>query len=139
MLEEIDAIAGAALPEIYKQNSNVLKGLLAGARTGWRPCVDAAGRIVLPPLPQQRRWPRKAVLQSCILHHKGAQIPAYVRDVSAGGLGLDRVPRLPRGDALRVVLECGRTFTGSVAWSSGVSAGLKFVAPLMPTDPLLFG
>jgi hypothetical protein len=136
-LKELDAEIAPDLPEIYVQNSRVLTSLLTAAKNGWRPCVDRDGNLYTPPLPQQRRWPRRALLQDCVIVHKGARLPAFARDISAGGMGLDRMPAVTRGDIIGVELSCGRRLTGVVAWSSGESVGLRLCTRLKSTDPLL--
>lgn len=127
------------LPEIYGQNVHVLTGLLAGAAAGFRPCLNANGKLYVPPLPQKRRWPRRAVLENCKVFCAGKARTAFVRDASAGGLGLDRVAGLKRGDAVTVELSTGRQFGGIITWTSGSEAGMKFTQPLAPTDPLIAG
>ena len=136
-LRELDAHVAPELPELYVQNSRVLVALLAGASNGWRPCIDADGQLYLPPLPQQRRWPRRALLQNCRISFRNQTAEVFVRDLSAGGLGLDRAPPMIRGELVTVDLENGRKLRGIVAWSSGPSVGVRFLATLKPADPLL--
>ncbi len=136
-VRELDAHIAPDLPEIYVQNARVLTALLAGAKNGWRPCIDSHGHLHLPPLPQQRRWPRRALLQTCKVAKRDMAFEAFVRDVSAGGLGLDKMPPVARGEHLSVELVCGRQLRGIVAWSSGAKAGLHFQTELKATDPLL--
>lgn len=136
-LDEVASAVGPVVPELHRQNDRILVGLLAGAGNGWRPCIDSQGRLIAPPLPQQRRWPRLAVFQDCQLVHPGGEYRAFVRDVSAGGLGLDRVSELKRGTGVIVIMESGRRFVGSVAWCEGSTAGIKFPAPLPASDPML--
>ena len=136
-VRELDGLIAPDLPEIYVQNARVLTALLAGAKNGWRPCIDSHGQLHLPPLPQQRRWPRRALLQMCKVALRGVTVDAFVRDVSAGGLGLDQMPPVSRGDLMNIELVCGRTLKGIVAWSAGAKAGLRFTSELKPNDPLL--
>ncbi len=127
------------LPEIYEQNVQVLTALLAGASAGFRPCLNANGKLYVPPLPQKRRWPRRAVLENCKVLCAGTFRTAFVRDASAGGLGLDRVAGLKRGDIVTVELSTGRQFNGLVSWTSGSEAGVKFTKLLDASDPLISG
>ena len=126
-----------ALPELYGQNARVLTGLLSGAASGFRPCLDAEGRLYVPELPQKRRWPRRSVLQDCLIITDNDAYAAFVRDASAGGLGLERVAGLQSGDVIAVDLECGRRFHGVIAWSRDGKAGLRFDLPLAENDPLI--
>ncbi len=137
-LQEFEVFLGDGLPDIYKLNHKVLTGLLKRAAHGTRPCIDAInGSLVIPQLPQQRRWPRLSVLQTCRLTIAGETREAFVRDVCVGGIGLDRVPPLECGTVLKVDIESGRTLIGTVVWSRNGSAGMKFVKPLLPADPLI--
>jgi hypothetical protein len=136
MLELEDAPA-SPLPELHYQNSRIVSALLCGAANGLKPCLDEAGRLYVPPLPQKRRSPRRAVLQNCLVHGPHHLQTGFVRDASAGGLGLGRIAGLKRGDRVRVDFACGRQFHGTIAWVTGTSAGMRFDAPLGPSDALV--
>jgi len=82
------------LPDLYTQNTRVISALLTGASNGLRPCLNGDGKLYVPPLPQRRRWPRRTVLQNCVIFSAGNLQSAFVRDASAGGLGLGRVSGL---------------------------------------------
>lgn len=138
-LDEFEQLFGPDLPPLYMQNHKVLKGLLGGAANGLSPCFDENQQLYAPPLPQQRRWPRRALLQDCVLSFDDMTYRSYARDASAGGLGLDRVPPMRLGQPVDVKLENGRTLSGTIVWSIGTSAGIKFAAPLPTNDPLLLG
>ena len=127
------------LPLAYRQNSAVLSSLLSGAMNGLSPCLNEKGQLYAPNLPQQRRWPRHTILQNCRVEFDGETFEAFVQDASAGGLGLEKMPEVPRNSPLKVTLESGRTFDCIVAWSDGSCAGVKFPAPLSQSDPLLTG
>ena len=64
---------------------------------------------------------------------------AFVRDVSPGGFGLERVPQLLPKTLVLIELPSGRRFTGVVAWCDGRQAGVRFSRTLLPNDPLLSG
>ncbi|MDX2308565.1 MAG: PilZ domain-containing protein [Hyphomicrobium sp.] len=125
------------LPELYAQNTRILSALLLGAAAGFRPCLDDDGALYAPELPQMRRWPRRYVLQSCLVMTDNFLLEAVVRDASAGGLGLDQVHGVQPGDVLAVELQSGRRFHGVVAWSKYGKAGLRFDIPLPDDDPLI--
>lgn len=125
------------LPDLHCQNTRVVSALLSGAANGFKPCLDDAGRLYVPPLPQKRRAPRRAVLQNCLVHGPHNLQTGFVRDASAGGLGLGRIAGLKRGDRVRVDFVCGRQFHGTIAWVTGASAGLRFDTPLSPGDALV--
>jgi PilZ domain len=138
-LDELETLLGSELPPLYLQNHKVLAALLGGAASGLSPCFDEYRQLYAPPLPQQRRWPRRAVLQDCRVLIDGVSVDGFVRDASAGGLGLDRLPPLKRGQLITVTMESGRSFHGVIAWFSNQSAGLKFAEALQVNDPLLWG
>jgi PilZ domain len=136
-LHELEGVAAGALTERYLQNHRVLNALLKGAAQGFKPCLNEDGQLYLPPLPQKRRWPRLSVLQTCFVEFGNRRKLAFIRDVSAGGLGLDRIPKVAIGTELTIEMESGRRLTGKVIWTRASSAGLKFFKPLLPSDPLL--
>lgn len=123
----------------YQQNAAVISGLLSSASHGLSPCIDAAGRIAVPNLPQQRRWPRHTVLQHCVLIANDDHNSAFVVDASIGGLGLSQTPLLMRGGEVQITLESGRRFDCRVAWSTNGRSGVRFAVPLASSDPLLAG
>jgi hypothetical protein len=123
----------------YARNSNVLKKLLVEAANGGSPCLDANGQIRLPDLPQRRRSARRTLCQPCVITHNRRTSEAFVRDVSSGGLGLERAPQLAPDSIVFVELASGRRFAGVVVWCDGVAAGIRFAKALLPNDPLLWG
>ncbi len=127
------------LPAQYTSNSNLLNNLLQDAIMGGTPCLDGEGQIAIPDLPQRRQSARRTVCQPCTLTHNRVSAQAFVRDVSPGGFGLERVPQLVPKTVVEIELPSGRRFTGTVAWCSGSSAGVRFSRPLLPNDPLLTG
>lgn len=127
------------LPAQYTSNSKLLNNLLQDVIMGGTPCLDAAGRIAIPELPQRRQSARRTVCQPCQLTYNRVTAQAFVRDVSPGGFGLERVPQLVPKTVVQVELPSGRRFTGVVAWCSGSSAGVRFTRQLLPNDPLLTG
>ena len=140
LIDETNIEMRLSLPHAYRQNSAVLSSLLSGAMNGLSPCLNEQAQLYAPQLPQQRRWPRHSVLQSCTIECNGIAFDAFVLDASAGGLGLEQMPNdLARNTAVRVTMECGRIFDCIVAWSKGGRSGVKFHAQLRPTDPLLLG
>lgn len=127
------------LPAQYTSNSKLLNNLLQDVIIGGSPCVNAEGEIELPELPQRRQSARRTVCQPCQLTYNRVTAQAFVRDVSPGGFGLERVPQLVPTTVVQIELPSGRRFTGVVAWCSGSSAGVRFTRPLLPNDPLLVG
>ena len=128
-----------SLPSQYTSNSRVLIDLLQDVVVGGTPCIDDAGHVSLPELPQRRRSARRTICQPCIITHNRKTSEAFVRDVSPGGFGLERVPPLTPKSLILIELPSGRRFTGVVAWCDGTKAGIRFARTLLPNDPLLSG
>jgi hypothetical protein len=127
------------LPSQYTSNSQVLIELLEETVGGGSPCLDGEGKISIPDLPQRRRTARRTICQPCKITYNRTIAQAFVRDVSPGGFGLERVPPLPPKSLVLIELPSGRRFTGVVAWCNGSSAGVRFARTLLPNDPLLSG
>ena len=127
------------LPSQYTSNSKVLIDLLQTVTRGGSPCLDANGKISIPDLPQRRQSARRTICQPCTITHNRTTSQGFVRDVSPGGFGLERVPQLVPKSLVLVELPSGRRFTGIVAWCNGSAAGVRFARTLLPNDPLLSG
>jgi len=134
-----DGEAGDALPDVYRQSTGILNGLLQRAAAGGFPCLDLRGKPVVPLLPQRRRSSRRMMVEECRLRWRTRHCNAMVRDISSGGIGLSSTPDLREGDPIVVELDCGRSFSGIVAWARDGEAGVEFSTPLPLNDPLLSG
>jgi hypothetical protein len=113
------------LSPAYGKNSIVLTRLLAEAKRGGTPCLDSYGRIASPPLPQQRRAPRRMLCEPCTVRYRGHEMTGFARDISAGGIGLERVALMLPGEQVLVTLENGRSFSGLVAWGTEKAGSAK--------------
>jgi hypothetical protein len=129
----------AGLSPQYTTNSDLLIDLLQTTIIGGSPCIDENGHVSIPELPQRRRSVRRTLCQPCMITHNRTNSPAFVRDVSPGGFGLERVPPLLPKSMVMVELPSGRRFSGVVAWCDGNAAGVRFLRTLPPNDPLLSG
>jgi hypothetical protein len=89
-------------------------------------------------LPQRRRAARLLIHQPATIETASTRGRIVVRDVSQGGLGLERVRRIKEGETATIALPSGRTFHGTVLWRKGDRAGLRLSVPLLPNDPLLW-
>jgi PilZ domain len=125
------------LDDLYCEHARALAKLLLEAERGGTPCLTPAGHPFLPPLPQRRRTSRRVLGQTCRLLLRNTILSAQVKDISEGGLGLQRVPFLGLDDRVMVELASGRQFVGTVAWCSGEAAGVRFLQPLLADDPIL--
>lgn len=123
--------------DTYDENVWVLRSLLRSAASGMRPCVDENQKLVKPQLPQQRRWPRKPVMEACQLSCGQVLSEICIVDISAGGAGLAHMPAVEIGQPVAIVLRSGRTLRGSVVWTHEGQAGIQFSRPLRANDSLL--
>jgi hypothetical protein len=73
------------------------------------------------------------------LRHRGKNTPVIAKDISATGLGLDRIPELKLDELVQIEMTGGRRLMGMVVWIKGVTAGIRLGKPLPPNDPLLGG
>jgi hypothetical protein len=138
-IRHLNAEAEEQLPDFYVLNGGVLAQLLLAAASGETPCLDDTGQPFLPALPQRRRSSRRTLGQTAHITAKGSKFRGFVRDVSAGGFGLDQIPILETGATVSIELSTGRRFAGTVAWYSRGRAGVRFDRALTPNDPMLWG
>jgi hypothetical protein len=138
-LKALASEAAGRLPDYYADNSATLLQMLESVAGGAQPCIDAAGDIARPDLPQRRRAARRSLLQQVTLRYRGKNAPVIAKDISATGLGLDRVPELKLEELVQIEMTGGRRLMGMVVWIKGVTAGIRLGKPLPPNDPLLGG
>jgi hypothetical protein len=138
-LKDLEAETAGRLPDYYSDNSATLVKMLTSVAGGAQPCIDASGDVVLPDLPQRRRAARRSLLQQATLRHRGKNTPVIAKDISATGLGLDRIPELKLDELVQIEMTGGRRLMGMVVWIRGVTAGIRLGKPLPPNDPLLGG
>lgn len=131
--------AADILQEESVANARILDAALTRIIAGEAVCCQRDGTIVVPTLSERRRAPRRSLLQTAQVRAGSSTFTAFARDISSGGLGLTRMPKLAIGTLLIVDLSCGRTLHGTVAWSDGINTGMRLDRPLRPTDPLIFG
>lgn len=70
---------------------------------------------------------------------RGVQRRVMVLDVSQGGFGVDGLRSASVGSVLHVTLDSGRMLSGTIKWTDGQKAGLKFTQLLGVSDPLICG
>lgn len=135
----LDADLRHRLPAYYAENTAMLLRLLKGAGDGQQPCIDKAGNVVLPDMPQRRRTTRRSLLQQGILRYRGKTAAIMAKDISTTGVGLEHTPELKPEELVQIELTGGRRLFGVIVWASGTSAGVKLGKVLPPNDPLLVG
>ncbi len=138
-LKHLQPEISGGLPDYYAGNSATLVKILTSVAGGAHPCIDTAGDVVLPELTQRRRAARRSLLQQVMLRHRGKNTPVIAKDISATGLGLERVPELKLEELVQIEMTGGRRLMGMVVWIRGAAAGIRLGKPLPPNDPLLGG
>lgn len=129
-----DHVRGVATVDRYQD----VRTALVAARDGETPLlVDGLPR--LPDWAERRRSRRIPLNMGGSLCHRGACRAVHVRDVSAGGMGIEYCGSLPAGEIVVLVLESGRRFIAKVAWSHSDRAGLTLASALAPCDPMISG
>ena len=136
-INALNAETDDRLPELYRLNCGILSRLLQAAAAGETPCIAPNGEPFLPALPQRRRSSRRSVGQAALIIVNNQTFRGFVRDVSAGGFGLEQTPILEKGRQATIELSTGRRFTGTIVWYKRGRAGVRFARPLTPNDPLL--
>lgn len=137
LVRQLELETAGRLSALYCDQAKALSQLLIAAEAGTAPCLDNAGRPCHPVLPQRRRSVRRGLSQNCQVGFRHAAYAAFAKDISDGGLGLQRVGFLTLDDVVSVHLESGRRFAGRVVWSSGEMAGVRFHQRLASSDPIL--
>lgn len=138
-LNDLGEDVQAGISERHLQTGRILFALLTSCRKGMTPCLDERGLPFLPELPQRRRERRFALLENCFVSTALKTFSAYARDISQSGIGLERVGVLEQGCLVKIQLLIGRAFLGRVVWARKGSAGVRFLQPLQPGDPLISG
>lgn len=113
-----------------------LIAFLEETSTGDHSAVGPDGTVELPGLREGREHKRVPVGCAASVYYREHMFPAQLRDLSVGGLGLDGMPDLPVGAAVRV--EAGAmTLKGRIEWMKDGRAGVKLEVPLKAEDPRL--
>ena len=92
----------------------------------------------VPPVPDHRTGRRGSVLLQAHARHPGQAEPMTlrIRNLSAHGLGGDRVQGMVQGEVLILTLRGIGEVSGRVAWVAGSRFGFAFDHPI---DPALIG
>ena len=87
--------------------------------------------------PVRRRFDRKPVRASALVHRGDRFQHAHVVDYSRGGLQLAGTFGLINRDAVQVELISGVRISGKVAWTLGAHTGITFLECLADTHPAI--
>ncbi len=137
VVRQLELETAGRLSDVYCEHARALSQLLLAAEAGATPCLDAAGQPFLPHLPQRRRSLRRGLSQHCRVNFRHVTYAAFAKDISHGGIGLQRVGFLTLYDVVTVELASGRRLDGRVVWSLGETAGVRFHHRLAEDDPIL--
>lgn len=88
---------------------------------------------------KRRPLERREAPRHAILHSHGRLQCVDMREISRGGVKLDRAFGLKQGDVVSVELLSRRILNGTVAWSIAAFCGIVFDQPLAENDPALMG
>ena len=121
----------------YSENALILTRHLRPISIGQWPNVTAQEMIEPILLPQKRRVPRFELREKCRISWGNNTVDAETINVSAGGLGLKSTYAFPLREQVRVLLESGRRFSGTISFVTNDRVGIHFGSDLSPNDPLL--
>ena len=122
----------SGLLESNGDNSATLRlvDMLWGVTVGRSPCVRIDGAVIVPGWIERRTHARREINAPATLQFNGTTQHVVVRDLSAGGLGLEGGEDLQPGDVVNVSLGTGVKFEGIAVWNRGGRVGVKLTAPL---------
>ena len=98
---------------------------------------NAKTNAAAPDALKQRAFERHDTRMRALLHFRARYQSVIVRDVSPGGMKLEKAFGLMPGDIVTIELMSGRAFQGKVMWSVAPFCGLAFENTLEQQDPLL--
>jgi PilZ domain len=104
--------------------------MLWGVTAGRSPCVRIDGAVIVPGWIERRTHLRREINAPATLSHNGANQKVTVRDLSAGGIGIDGGVGIEPGDEVNVSLGGGVRFEGVAIWNRDGRVGVKLSAPL---------
>lgn len=120
---------------------------MQSAASGETPCINEAGELKRPELPQRRSSSRKYLGEDVILKVSASGpmtgsdetvlYTAHAVNISIGGLGIIRVPHMPIGAHVEVFMPSGRSLGGMIAWHNEDAAGIRWKHELPRSDPLV--
>ena len=113
-----------------------LRSLLIAVRDGGIPLL-IDGLPQLPDWAERRRSRRIPLNMDGKLRYRGQSRSVRVRDVSAGGMGVEFCGALDVGEIVMLTLESGRRFLATIAWCHTDRAGLTLANRLEPCDPMI--
>ncbi len=86
---------------------------------------------------KRRLFERQPTRMRAIVHFRAHFQSVLIRDVSTGGMKLEKAFGLIAGDSVTIELLSGRSLQAKVIWSVAPFCGLAFEKTLDQRDPLL--
>lgn len=111
--------------------------MLWGVTLGRSPCVRIDGAIIVPGWIERRTHLRREINAPGVLTVRGTQQRVVVRDLSAGGIGVEGAKAVAPGDRVRVSIGDGMHFDGAVIWQRENRIGVKLIEPPKTANPLV--
>lgn len=105
--------------------------MLWSVTLGRSPCVRIDGAVIVPGWIERRSHLRREINTPATLLVNGEQQRVTVRDLSAGGLGIDGSSAVQAGDRVSVSLGSGVKFDGVAVWNRDGRVGVKLTNSLM--------
>ena len=104
--------------------------LLREASQGRAPCLEEDGFVLVPGMAERRAEPRPPIGAPGMLRRRGGEQDVWVKDYSAGGLGLAGASDVVPGDLVTVVFDSGLELTGEAMWSRNGRVGIRLAERL---------
>lgn len=99
--------------------------MLWSVTLGRTPCVRIDGAVIIPGWIERRTHLRREINAPATLHANGHDQHVLVRDLSAGGIGLEGGGSLQPGDPVSVSIGNGVSFEGKTVWNRDGRVGVK--------------
>ena len=111
--------------------------MLWAVALGRTPCVRIDGAVIVPGWIERRTHLRREVNTPATLSFNGTQQRVTVRDLSAGGIGIEGGQEVRAGDRVQIALGTGVKFDGVAVWNRDGRVGIQLTSPpIQPFIPL---
>lgn len=122
----------SALNADGRDNSAVLRlvEMLWGVSLGRSPCVRIDGHIIIPGWVERRTHLRREINAPATLTVDGMTQHVTIRDISAGGIGVEGDTTVAPGDQVNVALGSGVCFEGIAMWNRDGRIGVRLSKPI---------
>lgn len=104
--------------------------MLWGVTAGRSPCVRIDGAVIVPGWIERRSHLRREINAPATMTLNGVRQRVTVRDMSAGGVGLEGGESVQPGDTVSIALGSGVKFDGVAVWNRDGRVGIKLSSPL---------